>query len=422
MLINDLFEIKCRIKHFSRKMRRCRYRLVTGLVPFIIVIFMIHKHMDNSVNEPIEPRIVAENQAQSPHESPIPGVAMDSDTKLNSVLQKLTELYEYMKSVNEYSLVLKKLTQLSEEVQARNKPDERSHPGVRDPEGIPWAPHGRRSDPVGCPTCQVYNLTTDISAFPYPCMQTTYVKPEATVCPYPDEQDKTVSKAIHAKLPWEKDLFNELKHWLAMDPQRVFIDLGAHIGTYTLPLATMGHHVIAVEPNLESVYRLHKAAALANLTERITVLANAVSNQRLPTRLHRPKDNQAGTMSKPVYDPIGNYDNMDHAKSIYLNDLVMFCDFNTAIMKIDIMGYEHRAFRWADVLFDRVFIPYVQMEWRLVKAAALQDNESEDYALFMYMIDFFRHRQYVPRVPIKGTRLNLTDWELWPPYVAWTKY
>ena len=57
--------------------------------------------------------------------------------------------------------------------------------------------------------------------------------------------------------------------WFGTDPDIGLIDLGANIGAYTLPIAAMGHRVVAVEPHLDSVRRLHKAVVLGDLQNRI---------------------------------------------------------------------------------------------------------------------------------------------------------
>jgi len=49
---------------------------------------------------------------------------------------------------------------------------------------------------------------------------------------------------------------------LYLDPQLGVLDIGAHIGVYSLVSAAMGHNVISVEPFLGNYQRLHKAINL----------------------------------------------------------------------------------------------------------------------------------------------------------------
>ena len=281
--------------------------------------------------------------------------------------------------------------------------------------------HGYKEAEEGCWTCVVYDLTADIRDLDYPCVK-MHVPPQPTICLYPDERDQVMSRTFYVNATWEGALLEEVKSWLRASPDIGFIDIGANLGPYTLPIAAMGHRVVAVEPNIESVRRLHKAVALSNLGDRVTLLANAVSNQHLPTKLLRYHNNQAAVKSETTAkDPTYNFETDDFAKSIHLNDLLPFCNFSVAILKIDIVGFEHRALRRADILFDNVYIPYVQMEWYQVSRLGMNAEDDENFDMFMYMLHFFARRHYVPRIPIQGTKLSLKDWTDWPLDVVWTK-
>ena len=272
-----------------------------------------------------------------------------------------------------------------------------------------------------CWTCVIYNLTSDSSDWDYPCVK-MQVPPHTMICLFPIVQDQVMSKTLKMNETWERGLMDEMMRWINASTDIGFIDIGANIGAYTLPIAAMGHRVVAVEPNLESVRRLHKAITLGNLSDRVTVLVNAISNQRLPTKLLRPDNNQAGIKPETsMIDATYNFDTNDFAKSIYLDDLLPFCNFSVAIMKIDIVGFEHRAMRRAELLFDNIYIPYVQMEWHEVSKAGLSDDTEEDFALFMHMLHFFMRRRYVPHTPVLGTKLSIQDWINWPPDVVWIK-
>jgi hypothetical protein len=90
-------------------------------------------------------------------------------------------------------------------------------------------------------------------------------------------------------------------------------------------------------------------------------------------------------------------------------------------MKIDIEGFEHRAFRQAGELFDAVYIPYVIMEWNTIKHYADKPLEDEDHELLVDMVEFFTQRNYVPRTPTVGKLLKTTDYKTWPFNIAWVK-
>ena len=59
-----------------------------------------------------------------------------------------------------------------------------------------------------------------------------------------------------------------------------FIDIGANIGVYTVPIANFGHQVVAVEPNAESAHRLMASVALGRVSHRVTVVSAGISDTR----------------------------------------------------------------------------------------------------------------------------------------------
>lgn len=70
------------------------------------------------------------------------------------------------------------------------------------------------------------------------------------------------------------------------------LDVGANIGYYTLLAAKLGCRVVAVEPVLDSIERLQHAAQLEDMTERITVVHNAVADVRTKATVRRTGHNQ----------------------------------------------------------------------------------------------------------------------------------
>jgi tRNA/tmRNA/rRNA uracil-C5-methylase (TrmA/RlmC/RlmD family) len=70
-----------------------------------------------------------------------------------------------------------------------------------------------------------------------------------------------------------------VKRILAVAPNDVFVDVGAHIGSYTIPVARKAQKVIAFEPNKHSFELLTKNIALNRLTN-IEAYNTAVSKKR----------------------------------------------------------------------------------------------------------------------------------------------
>ncbi len=106
------------------------------------------------------------------------------------------------------------------------------------------------------------------------------------------------------------------------------IDVGANLGVYTLTAASIGHEVLAVEPNIHNIVRLHRAAQQGQLETRITLLQNAISNVRGFAKIRYSTNNhgnthirmlsgqQNGTASKNVEEV--------YTKTIVMNDLIEY--------------------------------------------------------------------------------------------------
>jgi len=84
-------------------------------------------------------------------------------------------------------------------------------------------------------------------------------------------------------------------NWLRRDERLVFVDLGANLGAFTLAAAHMKRQVIAVEPNVNTNRRLARSISMGNVSDYVTLLLNAVSNEHVTTRLGQDVDNRANT-------------------------------------------------------------------------------------------------------------------------------
>ncbi len=105
------------------------------------------------------------------------------------------------------------------------------------------------------------------------------------ICIHEPKFDKHVSKQLETNGLWEPNIVRSFIKQMQEVDDAQFIDIGANIGLYTLIAAKYNRSVIAVEPLHENVVRLHKAAHLENVQSKITVLVNAVTNERKQVRL-----------------------------------------------------------------------------------------------------------------------------------------
>lgn len=104
-----------------------------------------------------------------------------------------------------------------------------------------------------------------------------------------------MSGQIWNKGIWEKRIVDYFVDFLKKNKDYLVIDVGSHIGLYTLTAAKLGHRVISVEPFEPNNLRLHKAASIERLQNRITLIQNAASNKRNEIKLlQKNRDNIGG--------------------------------------------------------------------------------------------------------------------------------
>ena len=191
---------------------------------------------------------------------------------------------------------------------------------------------------------------------------------------------------------------------------------------HTLSIAAMGRNVVSVEPNMENVRHLHKAVNLGKLEHRITLLANALSSERGVSKIIYSRTNQGDTRMKQVAVlPNMDYGGDNYSSFIVLDDLVPFCKFKSAVIKIDIQGFEVNAFADADELFDTIHIPYIFMEWVLVRGFNPMTAPYEKSELFYRMMSFFKRRAYLPMDHTNTNPLSWANWKAWPYNIVWAK-
>jgi len=111
--------------------------------------------------------------------------------------------------------------------------------------------------------CSVYNTTPEVDES-FDCIR-LLIKPSTTVCLHPDDDDVHVSRHLRQDGLWEPHIVRLFQNLLFQNPHLGVIDIGAHIGQYSLLAATMGRRVVAVEPHVASLRRLHKAVKINNV-------------------------------------------------------------------------------------------------------------------------------------------------------------
>ncbi len=260
-----------------------------------------------------------------------------------------------------------------------------------------------------------------------------------------------MSGYIRNKRGWENQETAAVLKWVEDDPDMGFIDIGANIGIYTLTLAMAGHQVVSVEPGVRHLMRMHRPIELGDLHDRITVLRNGVGDVRgVAKMLYFGGNNRAISSIEMLNEtPLqagSNKTNPDlylhgesgnkwvseknvnvniteeYLKTIWLDDIIPFCHFDRAVIKIDIEGHEHKAFSHCQELFKKITIPYVLMEWMHVVKHSQKDKNDKDRQLFDKMMNFFLGSGYTPhRVTRRSLLQPLNTSTGWPESVVWCK-
>ena len=269
-----------------------------------------------------------------------------------------------------------------------------------------------------CSKCKVYNLSLPIDG-DFDCIAMA-MKPNTPVCLYSDKEDTHISRTLRRERMWEPHIVKEVQNILSTDPDLGVIDLGANIGVYSLISAKMGHKVVAVEPHLDNIRRLHKALELGNLKDKITILQNAVSDHRQIMVLKYSGPNMGGLFLGSANGPCPSSTCAGKVQTILIDDLLGVVPFKKALMKVDIEGFEHRAFRRASGLLDKVYVPFIVMEWKKLREYfGSKITDTTDKSLVWDLVKLLTSRGYKAYSLVTGIRLNIKYWYGWPDDIIW---
>ncbi|KAK2141466.1 hypothetical protein LSH36_1093g00092 [Paralvinella palmiformis] len=257
-----------------------------------------------------------------------------------------------------------------------------------------------------CTNCLLYETNTK-SLPSYNCIPLK-VKYDPRLCLYPDEDD--ISLLHQFSGVWESDTVQDLQKWLERDPELGFIDVGCHIGPYTLAAAILDTDVLAVDSSSDNLNRLIQSLKSAGLESRVTVLKNFVGDiTEYAGHVSKEKHNPAKRLKTPMTNA---------SQTVTLDDLLPLCKFQKALLRLDVNGSEHRVFQSANVLFQKLFIPLVLMDWHAMKPFYWHASNDRDRLLVELMIEFFLELDYIP-VDLDRHVLHTELWDIWPSEVLW---
>jgi FkbM family methyltransferase len=257
------------------------------------------------------------------------------------------------------------------------------------------------------------------------------------LCIHDSRYDRVVSGQLKQHGLWEPSIVRSFIRQMKETKDANFIDIGSNIGLYSLIAAKYNRSVLSVEPLYENVIRMHKAAHLENIQNRITCIINAISNERKQLSILLMDDNYGGSY---VVDNLTQM-NQQHefhltqssvlVNSILLDDLVdvisdRMTSGNKFILKIDIEGYEAFAFDKSERFFKMLQIVAIFIEIGKIQEKLKNfdfnnsmNNSNNTYLRDYYikvvkMFDLFKKLDYEPYETNGFNKLEYTKWRHWP--------
>jgi len=190
---------------------------------------------------------------------------------------------------------------------------------------------------------------------------------------------------------WEHELTQQMELYLeaikALEPTRkIYVDLGANIGTHMLHLASRGYETHGFEPDSANYALAHCALAFSKISTPVRFNHFGLCGKVQSVCM----ESVSGNMGDTRVDPMGQCEpskraNMDTLKNYYQRFLRRK---KVAVLKIDIQGFEIAALQQGTALFDSNDAPEVVMlEYEPQRILAQGYDPPE-------LIHYFQQRNY----------------------------
>lgn len=252
------------------------------------------------------------------------------------------------------------------------------------------------------------------------------------ICPYPSADDPHVSGGIRRGHYYELNkvrlMLRLLRSSTAYKGDKIFIDIGTNVGVYSLAVGHAGYQVISLEPNSLTMRYFATSVVRGNLTSRVTLVNNAVSNEHTVLRLGVEMRNRGNSFLLPADTNCtdGGYVAagmrcQTNVLTVTLNDLLTVIKPElrkrkpAVVVKVDAQGSEMKIFdpdTSAD-FFRHVDVFAMQLEWELIASnytkQKARKKEVDRVLHFLYSLNFTVH-------PLSAETNNILDddWARWP--------
>jgi len=215
---------------------------------------------------------------------------------------------------------------------------------------------------------------------------------------------------------WEYELVLLVMKSMFAYPDATFLDLGANIGMFTLSVAAMGRKVKAVDAGFANHAYMRTSLSLSSTLNNVDLIYNGLSDKYetlYPYIVDR--GNEGGltllTLEQLRKKELGSEPLPDPVDIILLEDVLATVTTKTAIIKIDVEGYECKVLRNIDKLYEEtgIFIPYIIIEWILITLEP--DDPPDNCADYAEFITRLTKAGYSPH-DVFGLHLMRTGQEL----------
>ncbi|XP_052777957.1 uncharacterized protein LOC128215294 [Mya arenaria] len=234
----------------------------------------------------------------------------------------------------------------------------------------------------------------------FECVRMQTISSSIRICIHPISKDPEVSSYLKFRGTWEFEAVRDMQLALVDVPGSGLIDVGAGIGTFSLTAASLNRSVLAVEPFLSHIQVFHRSVILNHFENNIQLIKNVVSDNQEEV-IVQPKESNINTLNitQRSQHTFETTESKLFTKSITLDDLADICPFKTAVLKLDIPGFNKRALEHSDKLFNNIHITHVLLHWN-----------TSDYSLCHFYLDFFKNKGFEPYRELVGSQKLDTNW------------
>jgi FkbM family methyltransferase len=184
-----------------------------------------------------------------------------------------------------------------------------------------------------------------------------------------------------------------------LQPDDLFVDVGANVGLYTLLAIESGCDVIALEPAAEMADALRENLRLNGIAlNAVSLLQVAAHNERATVHLVGPDANRRSVRTGSGEVPADRLDTLVAGRAV-------------RGLKIDVEGNERLVLEGATSLLQQSSLELVQLEWNDASEAALGENRSMVAALL-------RGHGYTLFRPVPGSDAHCYAGDAVPGYGA----